>query len=116
GDVENEFLQERMHQRRAAGSARHPYRQRPRGAVEANAQAIVVARISVYAGEMEIAGLVGGGRPAFNERTECRRNGRDDAASTVANGEDVSAWRFVIRLLQARRQRKPRAAVRIGYD
>ncbi len=65
---------------------------------------------------MEIARLVGGGRPAFNEPTEGGRNGGDDTAAAVANGEHLGARRAVICFLQRWRQREPRAAIRIGHD
>ncbi len=100
----------------AAAGARHPDGHRPRGAVEGEAEAIVVLRAAGDSSEAEVARIVRRCRPALDQRAEGGGLGGDEAAIGVADGEDVVAGGGDIGLLQLMRQLQSRRSVALADD
>src|SRR5690348_10123709 len=96
-----------------ASRPRHPDRQGPGGAIERDAEAVIVLGIALDAPEMEVARIVGWLWPMFNQQTKgfwCRC---DDAAVAITDREDVGRGCGAIGSLQARRQREMGPALRV---
>ena len=104
GDVENEFRQDGMREGVGARRTRDPDRQRPDGAVGADAEAIVVAPVAAETANMEIVEIVGGRRPVLNESCQCGRGGGDDAPVRAAHSVRVEVQRGFIGLANVRGQ------------
>ena len=105
-----------MDQGRRARRARYPDRQGAGGAVDGDAKAIIILCLAGQTGQMEIAWIVGGCRPAFDHGTERLGQRGDETTVASADGENVGVRRCAIGFSQGRGQGQPCRAIGSGHD
>jgi hypothetical protein len=116
GDVEDELLEHRMDQRGRAARPRHPHGHRTGGAVELDAEAVIVLVAAGQLPELEIGGMLGGRRPALHDGAEHVRRCSNQAAIGAADRENVGVRRDPVGVSQGPGQVQARGAVGLARN